>query len=170
MDTRRRWRLVRVAQTFGVLLGLWFLFSWSLEPTSVVGGLLFAGILATISYDVFIEEHEAARHSVLPRVVPAATFLLTLIASMYASSFSVLVAVCTGDVQPRVVHFRSKLRADLARVVLAESITFTPGTIALELDEDQLIVHWLTATTRHSARAGDEVKGSLERAIKRAWL
>jgi multicomponent Na+:H+ antiporter subunit E len=148
----------------------WFLFAWDTSATAVVAGTLFAAFIAMVSFDVFIEEHEAARHSVMPRVVPAMAFLVTLVISMYAASFRTLGSIIGGRIEPRVVHFRSRLHSDLARVTLAESITFTPGTITLELDEDHFIVHWLNATTRHSAQAGEAVKGRLEEAIKRVWL
>ena len=159
-----------MAQTF-IALGLfWLLFSWSLAPAVLVSGALFSLMIAVISYEVFIEEHEAARHAVLPRIVPAILFPFRLVAAMYMASFRTFGSIVTGRIEPRVVHFRTRLRSDLARVTLAEAITFTPGTIALELDEDHIIVHWLNATTRHSAQAGETVKGRLEAAIRRVWL
>jgi multicomponent Na+:H+ antiporter subunit E len=170
MDSRKRWRLIRIAQTFTVLLAVWFMFSWSLEPSAVIAGIILTALIAAVSFDVFIEEHEAARHSVIPRIFPVIVFFFTLVITMYASSFRMLASILSGTPQPRVVHFRSKLRSDLARVVLAEAITFTPGTITMELDDDHMIVHWLNATTHHSAKAGDEIKGELESSIRRAWM
>ncbi len=169
MDRGFKWRLLRLAITFTVLAVAWFLFSGSLAPTYIAAGLLGALGIGLLSYDVFIEDYEAARRAVIPRFLPALLYPLRLTLAMYASSFRVLRAVIDGRVSPRVVHFRSKLRSDLARVVLAHSITFTPGTITLDLDEDHYVVHWLFATTRHSGRAGEEVKGDLERAVGRIW-
>jgi len=167
---RSLWKLIRVAATFAVLAVLWLLFSGSLEPAAIFAGLCCSLLIASISYDSFIEEHEAARNSIFPRLLPTLAYPFVLVAAMYASSAKVLASVVTGRVNPRVVHFRSRLRSDLARVALAEAITFTPGTISMDLDEDHFVVHWLNATTRHSARAGDEVKGTLEAAIKRIWV
>lgn len=170
MDARSRWRLVRIAATFAALSFAWLLFSGELSLPYLTAGLLCALLIAAATYDVFIEEHEAARSALLPRFVPALLFPFTLIAAMYSASFRVLASVVTGRISPRVVHFRSRMRSDLARVVLAEAITFTPGTITIELDEDHFVVHWLNSTTSHSTRAGAEVKGDLERAIGRIWI
>lgn len=170
MDPRTRWRLVRVAATSGALLACWLLFAGNLSALTLLAGVLCSLIIATATYDVFIEDYEVARRSVVPRPLPTLLFLFRLVAEMYASSFRTLRSVLTGVATPRIVHFRSRLHSDLARVVLAEAITFTPGTITLELDEDHFIVHWLHATTRHSARAGEEVKGALERSIGRIWM
>ncbi len=169
MRTEARWRLVRILATAIVLFCFWILFSGRVSLGIAASGLVCALVIAASAYDVFIERHEAGRRAVFPRFLPTAAFPFVLIRSMYASSFRVLRIVLTGKATPRVVHFRSHLRSDLARVALAEAITFTPGTIALELDEDHLVVHWLNATTRHSARAGAEVKGSLEDHIGRMW-
>lgn len=169
MDARGRWRLIRIFAAFLFLSVAWFAFSASFAPFSLAVGLFGSFAIAFEVYDVFIEEHEAARRSFLPRLFPALVFPFLVAAAMYAAAFRVARSVITGKVAPRVVHFRSRLRSDLARVVLAESITFTPGTIVLELDEDHYVVHWLNATTRHSTRSGAEIKGNLEDAVRRIW-
>lgn len=47
---------------------------------------------------------------------------------------------------PVLVNFRTDLRTKTARVVLANSITLTPGTITVSLDEDEYVVHCLDRT------------------------
>lgn len=170
MRPRTLWRLVRFAATFAALAAAWLLFAPSLEPASIAAGLASSALVAAATYGVFIEEHEAARHMVAPRILPALAYPFLLAATMYASSARVLATVVTGKTSPRLVHFRTRLRSDLARVALATSITFTPGSISVDLDEDHLLVHWLKATTRHSRKAGEELKGGLEAAIGRIWI
>ena len=41
------------------------------------------------------------------------------------------------------VTFRTGLKTDLARTVLANSITLTPGTITVSISEEELVVHCL---------------------------
>jgi len=170
VTSRTRWNIVRIAATAGTLTAFWILFSGSLSLLNLAAGSLCSALIALATYDVFIEDHEVARRSIIPRILPSIVFPFKLVAAMYQSSFRTLRSVATGRATPRVVHFRSRLRSDLARVVLAESITFTPGTIILDLDEDHFVVHWLNATTRHSARAGEEVKGTIEKALERMWM
>lgn len=47
------------------------------------------------------------------------------------------------DVDPVVVNFRTKLKSDLYRVILANSITLTPGTITMVMENDVYIIHCL---------------------------
>lgn len=47
------------------------------------------------------------------------------------------------EMEPVIVKFRTKLRTEGARVMLANSITLTPGTITVSLEGDELTVHCL---------------------------
>ena len=46
--------------------------------------------------------------------------------------------------RPGVVHFRTGLESPAARTVLANSITLVPGTMTLNVDEDEFTVHAFT--------------------------
>ncbi len=45
--------------------------------------------------------------------------------------------------KPAIVSFKTTLQSSFTRVVLANSITLTPGTITVSLKGDELIVHCL---------------------------
>ena len=45
--------------------------------------------------------------------------------------------------EPKIVRFKVDLKTDLARVILANSITLTPGTITVLLEENEYTVHCL---------------------------
>lgn len=49
------------------------------------------------------------------------------------------------EIDPVIVKFRTDLQSPTLRVVLANSITLTPGTITVMLEEDMLVVHALDA-------------------------
>jgi multicomponent Na+:H+ antiporter subunit E len=164
-----RWNAVRVALTTVYLMVGWVLFTWTVEPRFLLIGLAFSFIVALLTYGLFIEQEEAARRSLLPRVPLLVVYVAVLIFQMYVASFKVLWNILRGRINPGVVHFRTRLSSDIARVALTNSITLTPGTITLDLDDDHLIVHWLDARTTHSKYAGELVKGVYEKLLKRIW-
>ena len=45
--------------------------------------------------------------------------------------------------EPAVVHFTTTLNSDFAKVLLANSITLTPGTITVSLQDNEYVVHCL---------------------------
>jgi len=50
----------------------------------------------------------------------------------------------TLEIEPRLIRFRHELPHNLARTVLAHSITLTPGTVTLDVRGDEYLVHALT--------------------------
>ena len=62
--------------------------------------------------------------------------------------------------QPQMVEFKTNLKTDLAKFVLANSITLTPGTVTVRIENDVFLIH---ALTNHTA-AG--VPGEMEERIK----
>jgi multicomponent Na+:H+ antiporter subunit E len=169
MTHRTRWNITRVLLTTVYLVGGWILFTWSLAPASVLLGLVHSIMIALLTFPIFVEEHEAARRSHLPRIELLGVYLVVLVFNMYVASFRVLWHILRGRINPGVTHFRTRLRTDIARVALTSSITLTPGTITLLLDDDHLIVHWLDARTRHSKYASKLIAGPYERLLGRIW-
>lgn len=170
MDIRRKWDITRVVLTAIYLFAGWMLFTWSIDIFSLIMGGLFSFLTAILTFRLFIDEYEADRRALLPRLPSLILYLLLLIFRMYVSSFKVLYNVLLGRINPGIVHFRTRLKSDLARVILTNSITLTPGTITLDLNDDHLVVHWLDAKTTHSSYAGEVIKGSFERLLKRIWI
>jgi multicomponent Na+:H+ antiporter subunit E len=165
-----KWAVVRIFLTTLYLFAGWLLFTSSIEPRSLLMGAAFSLLIAMATFKLFIDDNEGARRSLLPRVHMLAVYLLLLLYSVYAAGFRTAFAVLGGRYSPRVVHFRTRLSSDIARSVLAGSITLTPGTITLELTEDHLVVHWMNAKTTHSRYAGELIKGTLEKILRRIWI
>lgn len=161
------WILIRFSITAAVLFAVWLLFTTNLEPFSLAAGLAGSLLIAYLTYDVFIASHQANLSYFIPNLLFLPLYILLAVALLYSSSFRMLIAVITGKANPRIVHFRTRLRSDMARMLLATTITLTPGTITLDLNDDHLTVHWFFCSTTHGKAAGEAVKGRLERMLQR---
>ncbi len=170
MTTRSWWALVRFFITFLSLFVGWLLFTWSIDPGSLLAGGIASFVVALVTYRIFVDETEAGRRAHLPRPDMFLVFLIVMVFNMYVASFQLLWQIMRGKINPGIVHFRTRLKTDIARVALTSAITLTPGTITLDLDDDHLIVHWLDVQTTHSRHAGELVKGSYEKLLGRVWL
>jgi len=170
MNLRRRWAFIRFIITFLTMAGGWLLFTWSIDPGSLLAGAAASLVVASLTYTIFVEEQEAGRRAHLFRPHMMIVFLLVLVFNMYVASFQVLYRIIRGKINPGVVHFRTHLKTDIARVAMTSAITLTPGTITLNLDDDHLVVHWLDTRTTHSRYAGELIKGTYEKLLKRVWL
>lgn len=61
-------------------------------------------------------------------------------------------------IRPGVVRVRTKLHSRLGRLLLANSITMTPGTITVETDGELFYVHWINV-------AGEDVEEATQRIV-----
>jgi len=46
-------------------------------------------------------------------------------------------------IKPGVVVIKTALKQDIAKLILANSITLTPGTFTLDIEGDKLLIHWI---------------------------
>lgn len=72
-------------------------------------------------------------------------YIFVLIAEIIKANFATIHMILSSkDVaEPAIVKFRTTLHSKFARVLLANSITLTPGTITVTLQEDEYTVHCL---------------------------
>ncbi len=72
-------------------------------------------------------------------------YVFLLAKEIVKANLAVTHLILTGNeiLEPVIVTFRTKLKTETARVILANSITLTPGTITVSMEEDELVVHCL---------------------------
>lgn len=72
-------------------------------------------------------------------------YVYYLVKEIVAANIAVSRMILTRkeQMEPVIVHIHSNLKSETARVILANSITLTPGTITVSLTEDELLVHCL---------------------------
>jgi multicomponent Na+:H+ antiporter subunit E len=68
-------------------------------------------------------------------------------------------------ISPRLVRFRVQLPHTLAKLTLATSITLTPGTITIDVQEDEFLVHALTAQSASSVAEDDATGESMQQRV-----
>ena len=74
-----------------------------------------------------------------------AQYVYCLIKEIITANLAVCRMILTRRerMEPVLVHVRADLKTETARVILANSITLTPGTITVSMEEDKLLVHCL---------------------------
>lgn len=72
-------------------------------------------------------------------------------------------------IAPRLVRFKAPLPHTLARLTLANSITLTPGTVTLDVDGDDFVIHALTEASAHSLEPGG-VEGEMQRRVRAVFV
>jgi multicomponent Na+:H+ antiporter subunit E len=139
-------RIVRHLALFVALLGFWLLLSGRLDPHLVGSGVVAAAVITFASAPLFERtlgssaEHPRMR---LWRWVPLAVWLTGRMA-VSAVQLARIVLDPRVPPAPGIVRFRTQLRSPSARTVLANAITLVPGTMTLDVVDDELTVHSFT--------------------------
>ncbi|MCB1516507.1 MAG: Na+/H+ antiporter subunit E [Hyphomicrobiaceae bacterium] len=69
-------------------------------------------------------------------------------------------------IRPAIVRARTELTHPVARLLLANSITLTPGTLSVEIKDEWLYVHWVVAEGTDNETATREIVEGFERYLK----
>lgn len=76
-------------------------------------------------------------------------------------------------INPGIVKVPVDLKEEYAQSMLANSITLTPGTITMATAEEDgqlnYYIHWIDVATQGNQEAGDAIKGTLEKWVRRIW-
>ncbi len=74
---------------------------------------------------------------------------------------------------PGIVKIETDLESEYGESMLANSITLTPGTITMDIAEQDgktyYYIHWIDVSTEDMKEAGDSIKGTMEKWIRRIW-
>lgn len=152
---------------FLVLLLLWLLLAGTLHWQELVAGLLAAGITTLLS-----RPHLYLFNAI--RLEPGALIALL----HYLRYFFVQLVHANLDlasrvlrpslpIAPHLVEVETALESPLGRMLLANSITLTPGTLTVEMNDKVLLIHWVycpEALDREQASAA--IAAGFERHIK----
>ena len=154
---------VRWAVQWAVLFGLWLAFSGVFLREFLVIGALTAAIGVAAFHYLFLDTHEgffaAAPSSVGWLLVTSARFLLYVpwlaleiaLSNIYVAY---LVLHPRMPIEPVLVEFDTSLETEQAQVLLAQSITLTPGTVTVDASNGKFVVHCLSRTSKARLEGG----------------
>ena len=129
---------------FFFLFALWIVFNGRVTAETVLLGLLFAAAIFAFACR-FLDYSLGKEKKVILLTPLVLHYLGVLIVEIVKSTF----AACGFILSPSKPHdpllckFRTPLKTDAARACLANSITLTPGTITVSLDDGVFTVHCL---------------------------
>lgn len=158
----------KVLATFACLWIAWILFTGSLSAQELLTGGIVAGIISGASYELFTRNPrqmmEPKRWGYLLAYAPV--YLWEEIKAHLNVGYRILHPKL--PLNPAIVKLSSELKSDVGLTTLANSITMTPGTLTVDIDEDEsdLFVHWISAEAVEEEEVQSEVGEPLEKYLK----
>ncbi|MCL2146624.1 MAG: Na+/H+ antiporter subunit E [Synergistaceae bacterium] len=116
---------------------------------SVVIGIVFAFLLTIITASIE-RKFPASRFSGLGKSglvkwIGIVRYIFGPFAvGLYQANVDVAKRIIFGNINPGIIKFHPKLRTEEGRTFLADSITLTPGTLTVDIDEEgYFYIHWI---------------------------
>jgi multicomponent Na+:H+ antiporter subunit E len=122
---------------------IWLLLVASFDPAEWVAGLLVTGLTALVSGPHLQILDGIKLRPALPWHILRylAVFLGALVTANLDMARRVLSPAL--PIRPGMVEVRTRLRSPLGKLLLANSITLTPGTLSVDVLDDRIQVHWI---------------------------
>jgi multicomponent Na+:H+ antiporter subunit E len=160
---------LRYLACVAVVLAIWLLLFWSIHPLVVASGVALALV---IGYGINrIYSGDPTKWLNPWRWFWALLYVPYLFYYCLKGSVDLSLRVLHPDVplRPGIVKVTTTLKSPMARAVLANSITLTPGILTIDQDEETLYVHWINVHTDDPAERNAEIVGVFEPMLRRIF-
>ncbi len=129
---------------FLFLFALWLIFNGRVTLEVVLLGLLLSALVCAFAAK-FMDYSFRKEAGILKRVPGFIRYCALLVFEIIKANLDVMKLILSPSLEPepQLITVRIPLKTPLGRVVLANSITLTPGTITVSLDGDEYTIHCL---------------------------
>jgi len=149
-----------------ILVIIWLALTSSLHWQKLLVGIVVSLILA-----IFLKKnymHLGLPPLSLKRIAYFLIYIVVLFIEIIKANFDVAYRVIHPKmpIKPGIVVIRTTLRQDIAKMILANSITLTPGTFTLDILGDKLLIHWINVKSEDSEEATRIIGERFEKYLK----
>lgn len=150
--------------TFVIMLSFWVILSGMFDAFHLTLGVISCVLVALFSGEMLFEglKIEVRARQVFGMFVYTPWLVWAIVLSSLEVAYVVLHPKMLDKMDPQLIRFKTKLKSNFARVTFAQSITLTPGTITVSMQDDEMTVYALTRN------AAESLPGEMERRIARA--
>jgi len=153
-----------------VLVGTLFLF-WLMLNASLAADHLLVGALASLAIALlyrdgfsFFTELRFTPQALIAGFQYYGFFFRELVKSNF--KLAAIVISPRLPINPGIVKVRTRLKSRMGRLMLANSITLTPGTLTVELEGEWLYVHWVDMESDDIEAATASIVAGFERYLE----
>lgn len=154
---------------FATLVVFWVLLAGSLAPETIAVGVVVSAAIAWFFRNglSYLAGYRMTPASFGATVGFVGYFLAELVKANFEMARLVLSPALPID--PAIVKARTRLANPVARLLLANAITLTPGTLTVEIEGDWLFIHWVSAKSTDPQVATDEIVAGFEHYLEKMY-
>ena len=98
-------------------------------------------------------------------------YLVVFLYELIKSNLDVARRVITPSlpINPGIVEVKTRLQSKMGRMILANSITLTPGTLTIDICGDTLYIHWIDVKTEDTQEATEKIVRKFEKYLEKIY-
>lgn len=137
-----------------IMFVFWMLLSGEFSFIIILSGIISSLLVSYMSHDLLIGKADIKLG--MTRIVRFIKYLPWLLWQIALSNFDLVYRTLHPrmPIAPRVISFKNKYKTEMGMVILANSITLTPGTVTIEVNKDEFIVHAIAKKPAENLIAG----------------
>lgn len=150
-----------------LLFFLWVILSGKFEAKFIISGAVCSMVVAALCLPIMrVKKGERSYFVVSVNPLKLFAYFLWLVKEIFFSAIDVCRAILSNrHISPQLVRFRCSFENPSATVMLVNSIILTPGTVTVDVsDDDEFLVHALT-----DGAAEGLLEGEMMRRIARLY-
>lgn len=138
---------------------VWIVFNGRITVEITLFGIA-VSMLMLLFLCKFMDYSLAAERRFYRLAVPFCRYALLLVKEIVVANLAVCRMILTRKevMEPVIVRIHTDLKTETARVILANSITLTPGTITVSLTGQELLVHCLDESLAEGLETSEFVR------------
>ena len=123
---------------------IWIIFNGQFTLEIAAFGVVIAGLVYWFICK-FLNYSPKTDIALAKKLFEVLHYIFVLIVEIMKANFAVVKMIMSSkyEIEPVVVKFKTNLKTRPGRILLAKSITLTPGTITVSLSDDEYVVHCL---------------------------
>ncbi|PLX87726.1 MAG: protein MnhE [Desulfuromonas sp.] len=149
--------------TFTIMLIFWVIMSGMFDAFHFSLGVLCCMLVAYISSDLlFLDKGQPWLRELAGMLLYLPYLFWQIVIANLQVAYIALHPRMLDKIDPHLFRFDSSLKRPISKVALAQSITLTPGTITVNIHDNQFAVYALTK------EAAEALPGEMERRVAKA--
>ncbi|WP_461206277.1 Na+/H+ antiporter subunit E [Clostridium sp. DL1XJH146] len=127
-----------------IYIAFWIILGQRLTVEAFIIGIAVSWMVFQFNKDKF-NKIKISKIKLFKKIKYLIWYLIVLVKEIVIANFHVAAVVLNPRVvlNPKVITFKTKLKGNMLRTILANSITLTPGTLTIKMEEDIFTVHCL---------------------------
>ena len=156
---------------FILALLVWLLLSWPAGWQHLLVGILVAGFVSFLTGDMFTKRPHVFKNP--RRYFWFLYYIPVFIWECFKANLDVAYRIGHPDlpIHPGIVKVKTELKSETGLTFLANSITLTPGTMTVDIDQENgfLYIHWMNVKDKDMEKATEMIVKKFEKILKKIF-